>query len=211
MRPHLNFTDLRALIVCGEECKLRRSSLCNFLQPPGIKIHLWKLFLNSLNLFSSLNVRYHVWRPWEQQKNYSFQHFKFSALQGLKISPILFFSYFQRESNFDLSPPFSDAWTLCHISKYLLPMFILRFCSEVCYGGMNMCFVAFNRNSEFRLMVFMFPQTNDRKLALCRSWRFPFSSSPFLFSRNVLWVYGIHWECCIIFLSCLNYTLSWSP
>jgi hypothetical protein len=58
------------LIILGEEYKSRISSLCNFLHYPvtsslfGPDILLSTLFLNTLSLFSSLNIRDQVSHPY---------------------------------------------------------------------------------------------------------------------------------------------------
>jgi hypothetical protein len=69
---HLILRDLITLIVLvlGEEHKRRSSSLCSLLNPPvtsslfGPNITFSTLFLNTLGLYFSLNVRDKVSRPY---------------------------------------------------------------------------------------------------------------------------------------------------
>jgi hypothetical protein len=73
---HLITLDLIIIIMLGEEYKLRRSSLCSFLQPPvtsflfGPNILLSTLFPNTLSLCSSLSVRDQISHPCRPTVNY---------------------------------------------------------------------------------------------------------------------------------------------
>jgi hypothetical protein len=68
---HLILLALITLTILGEEYKPCSSSLCSFLQPPVISslldpnILLSTLFSNTLNLWSSLNVRDQVSHPYK--------------------------------------------------------------------------------------------------------------------------------------------------
>jgi hypothetical protein len=68
---HLILLALITLTILGEEYKPCSSSLCSFLQPPvtsslsGPNILLSTLFSNTLNLCSSLYVKYQVSHPYK--------------------------------------------------------------------------------------------------------------------------------------------------
>jgi hypothetical protein len=68
---HLILLALITLTILGEEYKPCSSSICSFLQPPvtsflfGQNILLSTLFLNTLNLCSSLEVRDQVSHPYK--------------------------------------------------------------------------------------------------------------------------------------------------
>ena len=74
---HLSHLDLRFLIMLDEEYNACSSVLCNFLYSPVISsllatnIFLCTLFLNTLNLCSSLKVRDQVSQPYNITGNIS--------------------------------------------------------------------------------------------------------------------------------------------
>jgi hypothetical protein len=67
---YLILLNLIILIILGDECKLQSSPLCSFLHPPiasslhGSNILLSTFYTNTLSLFSSLNVRDQISRPY---------------------------------------------------------------------------------------------------------------------------------------------------
>jgi hypothetical protein len=97
-QKHATFPSHRILfysiipVIFGKEYKLRRSSLCSFLQPPftsprlGSNILLSTLFSNTLSLFSSLNVRDQVLHSFGTTGNLNFCIFYlFKEQTGRKI------------------------------------------------------------------------------------------------------------------------------
>jgi hypothetical protein len=127
---------LITLIISGEKCKLRSSSLCNFLQPPVIS-SLSGLILSSAPCSQTPSIcvlwhktRFHTHSKQEIQLQFCGFNFCIFRLQmgGLwtawKLSPNLVCALFLHECNSNLLMLFPHILILPHFQKtYYLTLF----------------------------------------------------------------------------------------